>query len=188
MYEESLRMPLLMSYPRRLEAGQVFTDLITNVDWAQTILDAAGVEHHPRMQGRSFWPDLLGAPEQPKAEGVYYRYWENDDPIHKAPAHYGYRTERYKLIYFYNDGLGLRGTGFYQFPPEWELYDLEADPLEVRNVYHDPAYAADPGSAQAGHVARDRNNSLTVRTPRSPSRAASKALRATKGKRCAPSS
>jgi len=141
MYEESLRMPLVLSYPRRIEAGQAFTDLVTNVDWAQSILDAAGAEHHPRMQGRSFWPDLLGSPEQPPAAGVYYRYWENDDFIHKAPAHYGYRTERYKLIYFYNDGLGLPGAGFYSYPPEWELYDLETDPLEVRNVYGDPAYA-----------------------------------------------
>jgi arylsulfatase A-like enzyme len=61
--------------------------------------------------------------------------------IHKAPAHYGYRTDRYKLIYYYNDGFGLPFTGFWTYPPEWELYDLDADPTEVRNVYHDPAYA-----------------------------------------------
>jgi arylsulfatase A-like enzyme len=140
MYEESLRMPFLMSYPRALKAGQVFSDMITNVDWAQSILDAAGVAHHPRMQGRSFWPDLLGTPAQPSAQGIYYRYWENDDFIHKAPAHYGYRTARYKLIYFYNAGLGLQGAGFYDYPPEWELYDLQSDPLEVNNVYHDPVY------------------------------------------------
>ncbi|WP_210508325.1 sulfatase [Naasia sp. SYSU D00057] len=141
MYEESLRMPLLLSYPRRLAGGRVFDGIVTNVDWAQTILDAAGVEHHPRMQGRSFWGDLLGAPDSPPAEGAYYRYWENDDIIHKASAHYGYRTQRYKLIYFYNDGLGQQGAGFYSYPPEWELYDLQADPGEVRNVYYDPEYA-----------------------------------------------
>ncbi|GAA4256668.1 sulfatase [Dactylosporangium darangshiense] len=142
MYEESLRMPLVLSYPARLPAGRVFADIVTNVDWAQTILDAAGVGHHPRMQGRSFWPDLLGAPEAPAAEGMYYRYWEHDDVFHKAPAHYGYRTATHKLIYFYNDGLGLPGTGAFTYPPEWELYDLVADPAETRNVYHDPAYAA----------------------------------------------
>jgi arylsulfatase A-like enzyme len=142
MYEESLRMPLVLSYPARLPAGRVFGDIVTNVDWAQTILDAAGVGHHPRMQGRSFWPDLLGAPEAPAAEGMYYRYWEHDDVFHKAPAHYGYRTATHKLIYFYNDGLGLPGTGAFTYPPEWELYDLVADPAETRNVYHDPAYAA----------------------------------------------
>ncbi|MFI5610330.1 sulfatase [Amycolatopsis sp. NPDC051903] len=141
MYEESLRMPFVLSYPRRLAAGEVFTDLVTNVDFAQTILDAAGVAHHPRMQGRSFWPDLAGEPAQPPAAGIYYRYWEHDDKFHRAPAHYGYRGERYKLIYFYNDGLGLPGTGPFTYPPEWELYDLVTDPQELRNVYGDPAYA-----------------------------------------------
>jgi arylsulfatase A-like enzyme len=141
MYEESLRMPLLLSYPRMLAGGQVFDGIVTNVDWAQSILDAAGADHHPRMQGRSFWPDLTGDPEQPPAEGAYYRYWENDDIIHKASAHYGWRTDRYKLIYFYNDSLGQVGAGFYSYPPEWELYDLERDPHELRNVYHDPEYA-----------------------------------------------
>ncbi|MGN6246509.1 MAG: sulfatase family protein [Motilibacteraceae bacterium] len=140
MYEESLRMPFVLSYPRRLAQGQVFDGIVTNVDLAQTILDAAGVEHHPRMQGRSFFADLLGAPEEPPAAGMYYRYWEHDDVFHKAPAHYGYRTDRYKLIYFYNDGLGIPGCGGFTYPPEWELYDLEADPAELRNVYDDPAY------------------------------------------------
>lgn len=141
MYEESLRMPFVLSYPARLPADRVFDDMVTNVDMAQTILDAAGVAHHPRMQGRSFWPDLVGAPERPATAGIYYRYWEHDDIFHKAPAHYGYRTDRYKLIYFYNDGLGLPGTGPFVYPPEWELYDLRSDPEEMRNVYDDPAYA-----------------------------------------------
>ncbi|GGI48251.1 arylsulfatase A-like enzyme [Agromyces flavus] len=141
MYEESLRMPMLLSYPRRLEGGGVFDGIVTNVDFAQTLLDAAGVPPHPRMQGRSFWPDLLGEPAAPAAEGMYYRYWEHDDTFHKAPAHYGYRTHRHKLIYYYNDGLGLPGTGPFTYPPEWELYDLERDPEELRNVAHDPAYA-----------------------------------------------
>jgi len=61
--------------------------------------------------------------------------------FHKAPAHYGYRTRRHKLIYFYNDGLGLPGTGAFTYPGEWELYDLETDPHELRNVATDPAYA-----------------------------------------------
>jgi arylsulfatase A-like enzyme len=135
MYEQSLRMPLVMSYPRGIEPG-VVTEMVTNVDWAQTLLEAAGVEAHPRMQGRSFWE--LTAPPR---EGVYYRYWEHDDVFHKAPAHYGYRTSRYKLIYFYNDGLGLPGCGAGTYPPEWELYDLLDDPAELRNVHDDPAYA-----------------------------------------------
>jgi arylsulfatase A-like enzyme len=142
MYEESLRMPFLVSYPRRVPGGQVHDGIVTNVDMAQTILDAAGAEHHPRMQGRSFWGDIAGdAPAEPPAEGMYYRYWEHDDVFHHAPAHYGYRTDRYKLIYFYNDGLGVPGTGPFTYPGEWELYDLAEDPEELRNVYHDPRYA-----------------------------------------------
>nr|WP_286329705.1 sulfatase/phosphatase domain-containing protein [Agromyces marinus] len=92
------------------------------------------------MQGRSFWPDLVGSPAEPPAEGMYYRYWEHDDVFHRAPAHYGYRTHRYKLIYYCNDGLGLPGTGPFTYPPEWELYDLELDREELRNVAHDPDY------------------------------------------------
>ena len=140
MYEESLRMPFVVSYPRRVAAGQAHDGIVTNVDFAQTILDAAGVEHNPRMQGRSFFGDLIGEPASGPAEGMYYRYYENDDRFHKAAAHYGYRTYRYKLIYFYNDGMGLPGTGPFRYPPEWELYDLQEDPAELRNVYDDPDY------------------------------------------------
>jgi arylsulfatase A-like enzyme len=116
---------------------------VTNVDFARTLLDAAGVPPHPRMQGRSFWPDVTGHEHEvlPAAEGVYYRYWEHDDPSHQAPAHYGYSDGRHKLIYFYNDGLGVPGCGPHVYPPEWELYDLVADPDEVRNVADDAAYA-----------------------------------------------
>ncbi len=141
MYEESLRMPFVLSYPDRIPGGRTFDGIVTNVDIAQTVLDAAGVEHHPRMQGRSFWADLIGERVDPPVEGLYYRYWENDDLIHKVPAHYGYRTDRHKLIYFYNDGFGLPFTGFFTYPPDWELYDLELDPDELHNVYDDPRYA-----------------------------------------------
>jgi len=142
MYEESLRMPFVLSYPRAINAGQRFDGIVTNVDIARTILDAAGVESLERMQGRSFWNDLSGEGKTlPTADGLYYRYWENDSPIHHVLAHYGYRDERYKIIYFYNDGLGVPGSSDYTYPPEWELYDLVTDPDELRNVYFDPAYA-----------------------------------------------
>lgn len=140
MYEEALRMPLLVSYPRKIGSGRVHSGIVTNVDFAQSILDAVGVAHHPRMQGRSFWGDLTGVDPQPPAAGMYYRYWENDDINHRAPAHYGYRDARYKLIYFYNDGLSTPGAGRFVYPPEWEMYDLETDPDELVNVAHDPAY------------------------------------------------
>lgn len=142
MYEESIRMPLVMSYPQRIPAGSVHDGIVTNVDFAQTILDAAGVEAHPRMQGRSLLPELAEGTSTDPEDGFYYRYWEHDDIFHKAPAHYGVRTRRHKLIYFYNDGIGLPGTGSFTYPGEWELYDLEADPDELRNVAHDPGYAA----------------------------------------------
>ncbi|MBH0082746.1 sulfatase [Salinibacterium sp. SWN167] len=141
MYEESLRMPFVLSYPAQLAAGKSYEGIVTNVDLAQTILDAAGVEHHPRMQGRSLWPDLIETPDVEPAEGMYYRYWENDDVFHRAPAHYGYRTDRYKLIFFYNDGLGVPGTGPFSYPSEWEMYDLETDPDELNNVYGTAEYA-----------------------------------------------
>ncbi len=140
MYEESLRMPLLVSYPRLVPAGQVHDALVTNVDFARTLLDAAGVPAHERMQGRSFWGDLTGNTPVPPADGLYYRYWEHDDGSHHAPAHYGFRTDHHKLIYFYNDGLGIPGSSDRTYPPEWELYDLSVDPQELNNVADDPAY------------------------------------------------
>lgn len=140
MHEESLRMPFVISYPRAIAPGTVHSGMVTNVDLARSLLEAAGVEPHPRMQGASFWGTLTGDGAAPAADGVYYRYWENGDIFHNAPAHYGYRTQRYKIIYYYNDGLGLPGTGPFSYPPEWELYDLAVDPSELRNVYDDPAY------------------------------------------------
>lgn len=141
MYDEALRMPLVLSYPAAVPADvEPMTQLITNVDFAQTILECAGVKPHPRMQGMSFWPQLTTEPKKPTRPAVYYRYFENDDQHHHALAHYGIRTDRYKLIYFYNDGLGLAGSSGRTYPPEWELYDLETDPAEVVNIYHDPAH------------------------------------------------
>lgn len=140
MYDESLRMPLVMSYPAAIAPGAPIEQMVTNVDFAQTILDAAGVDAHPRMQGTSFWPQLTDHPDDPTHDDVYYRYWEHDDINHHVYAHYGIRTATHKLIYFYNDGLGIPGTTELVFDPEWELYDLVADPKEVRNVADDPAY------------------------------------------------
>ena len=79
---------------------------------------------------------------------MYYRYW-----MHLAhfniPAHYGVRTERYKLIYYYGEALGSGGAIDRSTPPEWELFDLEKDPHEMHNVYEDPAYAAIVGELKA---------------------------------------
>jgi hypothetical protein len=73
---------------------------------------------------------------------MYYRYWEHDDRIHHVWAHYGLRTSRWKLVCYYADGVGLPGTSQRTMPPEWELFDLQADPRELHSLHDDPAYAA----------------------------------------------
>lgn len=138
MYEQSIRMPFVLSWPARVAGGQVVDALVSNVDIAPTLLDAAGLAPTERMQGRSFLQLITGESTTPIHDGVYYRYFENDDQSHHVLAHYGLRTERYKLIYFYADEVGLPGAGPMTYPPEWELYDLWGDPDELRNVYHDP--------------------------------------------------
>lgn len=146
MYEEALRMPFVLSYPDSVPAGQRHSGIVTNVDLASTILEAAGVESYEGIQGRSFWNDISGIGETtPPSDGMYYRYWEHGDRFHNAPGHYGYRSERYKLIYFYNDGMGVPGADVTTYEgsthaPDWELYDLVDDPEELSNVYDDPAY------------------------------------------------
>lgn len=139
MYEESMRMPLLVSYPRGIEPGSPMTQLVSNVDFARTILDAAGAQPHEGMQGVSFLPQLQGS-DAPTQDAIYYRYYENDDVESHVLAHYGLRTERFKLIYYYADGLGHPGSSKRRFVPEWELYDLQNDSSELHNVAHDAAY------------------------------------------------
>lgn len=142
MYEQSLKMPLLVSLPGVIPAGGVHRGLVSNVDLAQTLLACAGVPAVERMQGRSFWTQLTSAAPVTETGQIYYRYWENDDNSHDAPAHYGLVTERYKLIHYYNAGLGLPGCGPREWPAEWELFDTVADPDELHNVYADAEYAA----------------------------------------------
>ena len=143
MYEESIRMPFLVAYPRAIDPGTTHTGIVSNVDVAQTLLEAAGVPADPRMQGRSFWPEVAGTRDpDPPHDGLYYRYWMHDDRSHHVGAHYGFRTERYCLVYFYNDGLGVPGCSDVRYPADWELYDLVADPAELHNVADDSGYAS----------------------------------------------
>jgi len=111
MYDEAIRMPLLMRYPRAIEAGSVVNEIVTNVDFAKTFLDFVGAEPHSGMQGRSFRNLLEKKPVDNWPQSMYYRYWEHDDPIHAACAHYGIRTHDFKLICYYSDGMGLELTG-----------------------------------------------------------------------------
>lgn len=144
MFDQSLQMPMLIRWPAQIEAGSRCEEIITNVDFAATFLDVCGIDATdalPTSQGRSFLPLLRGEQVENWPDAAYYRYWEHDDPIHNAPAHYGIRTAEYKLIHYYGAGLGVPGASERLFDPEWELYDLRSDPTEVTNLADDPAYA-----------------------------------------------
>ncbi len=127
MYEESYRMPFLVRWPGHTQPGSENTDLVTNLDFAETFLDAAGVAIPADMQGKSLVPLLEGQTPADWQKSLYYHYYEYP-AVHMVHRHYGVRTDRYKLINFYHLG-------------EWELYDLKADPRELKSCYNDPAYA-----------------------------------------------
>ncbi|MEE2885864.1 MAG: sulfatase [Planctomycetota bacterium] len=125
MYEESLKMPLIVRWPGVTQAGSKADQLVQNLDYAQTFLEMAGVASPDGMQGRSLVDLLRGAAPDDWRSSIYYHYY-GFPAVHQVARHYGIRTDRYKLIWFY------------QFD-EWELYDLRSDPDELRNLYGDPA-------------------------------------------------
>ena len=129
MYEESLKMPLVVRWPGVVEPGSVSADLVSNVDFAETFLDIAGLEAEipADMQGRSMVPIMRGDTPEDWRKSFYYHYYEFP-AVHAVAKHYGVRTDRYKLIHYYQLG-------------EWELFDLQEDPDELSSVYADPAYA-----------------------------------------------
>ena len=141
MYEESLRMPFLIRYPGVLKAGTVNRDMVLNVDFAPTFLDMAGRKAPAEMQGRSFFPNLQGHTPKDWRKSMYYRYWMHNTNDHHVPAHYGLRTDRWKLIYYYGKPLGMTGANPPDTEPDWELYDMKNDPREMHNLYHDPKHA-----------------------------------------------
>ncbi|MFD2627755.1 sulfatase family protein [Oceanobacillus kapialis] len=144
MYEESLQMPFVMRYPQEIAAGSVSKDMIINNDFAPTFLDYCGVKAKEEMQGESFRTIAKGEKPDDWRDAVYYRYWEHLT-IHQVTAHYGVRTDRYKLIYYYGDPLDVIGAVNKPMEPEWELFDLEKDPLELKNEYDNPDYAETVG-------------------------------------------
>ena len=139
MYEESLRMPFIIRYPREIEAGSVCEEMMLNVDFAPTWLDCAGIDIPDHMQGRSCRPLLNGNTPGDWQQGIYYRYWMHLSH-HNVAAHYGVRTHRYKLIYYYGDACGQPNAIDARRDPEWELFDLQEDPCELNSVYGDTAY------------------------------------------------
>ena len=130
MYEECLRMPFVIRSPKMIKAGSTSKAICMNVDFGPTFLDLAGIEVPSEMQGRSFRKVLEKKGRIPAGwrEAAYYHYYEYPAE-HSVKRHYGIRTSDCKLIHFYND------------IDQWEMYDMKADPQEMRNVYDDPAYA-----------------------------------------------
>ena len=127
MYEESLRMPLIVRWPAAIQPGSEDSHLVQNLDFAETFLDLAGVAVPETMQGRSLVPLLEGERPSDWRDAIYYHYYEFP-AVHQVQRHYGIRTDRYKLIHYY-------------LIDEWELFDLEQDPDELRSVYADAEYA-----------------------------------------------
>ena len=127
IYEESLRMPFMVRYPERIKAGSVNEDIITNIDFAPTLLELAGITTTQKMQGISFVPVLDGNTPNDWQDAMYYHYYEFPFWHHVQP-HYGIRTQKYTLAHFYYN------------IDVWELYDLEKDPSQMNNIYEDPNY------------------------------------------------
>ena len=128
MYDESLRTPLVVRWPGVTKAGSDNSDIVSNVDFAETFLDIAGVQVPKEMHGRSLVPILKGKTPDDWRKTFYYQYYESGG--HGVPAHYGVATKRYKLMHFPEPHID-----------EWELYDLKTDPNEMQNVYENKTYA-----------------------------------------------
>ena len=128
MYEESMRTPLIMRLPKGFDRKGDITEMVQNIDYAPTFLELAGVKVPEDIQGESLLPLLKGKKPAGWRKSLYYHFYEYPAE-HMVKRHYGVRTDRYKLIHFYND------------IDAWELYDLEKDPAEMHNVINDPAYS-----------------------------------------------
>ncbi|MEX0275611.1 MAG: sulfatase [Flavobacteriaceae bacterium] len=127
MYNESFKTPLLIQWPHVIKPGITEDEMVQNLDFAQTFLDMAGVTAPEVMQGESLLPLLKGEKDAWDRDAVYYHYYEYPAE-HAVKRHYGIATKAHKLIHFYYD------------MDEWELYDLQKDPYELHNLYHEPAY------------------------------------------------
>ena len=128
MHEPSIRVPLMIRYPKRIPAGTVRDEMVLDTDLAPTFLDLAGVPVPAHMQGKSVLP-LVKEPDPSFRKEWYYEYYEWPNPESVRP-HRGIRTERYKLIHYVME------------PQEFELYDLASDPGETQNLYDQPQHQA----------------------------------------------
>jgi arylsulfatase A-like enzyme len=128
MYEESLHMPFIVRWPGVVAPGSKNTRLVQNLDFAETFLDIAGIAIPSDMQGGSLVPLLEGRAPEDWRDSIYYHYYEYP-AVHMVQKHIGVRTDRYKLIYYYE-------------LDEWELFDLQKDPHELKSAHEDPEYAS----------------------------------------------
>ena len=130
IFEQSMRTPLLVRWPGVTAAGSVSDAIVSNLDFAETFLDVAGVPASPAMQGRSLVPILKGRTPPDWRSSFYYHYYEHP-AVHNVARQYGVVTDRYKLVHFYEPAFNY-----------WELFDLKTDPQELTSVYDKPEYAA----------------------------------------------
>ena len=132
IFEESLRMPLIMRWPGKIPAGIRNNTMVQNIDYAPTIVSAAGADTPENMntfQGVSLLPTAFtGKTPDNWRDAIYYCFYENPGE-HNAPRHDGIRTDRYTLSYIWTSG-------------EWMLFDMKKDPMQMKNVIDDPAYKA----------------------------------------------
>jgi arylsulfatase A-like enzyme len=127
MYEESLQMPFVARWPGRIEPGTRVPQMIQNIDYAPTFIDMAGEVVPSDIQGESLLGLMAGEAQADWRDSIYYHYYEYPEP-HRVAPHYGVRTERHKLVHYYET-------------EEWELFDLVDDPQEMRSVYDEPERA-----------------------------------------------
>jgi arylsulfatase A-like enzyme len=130
IYEESLRTPLLVRWPGVARPGSTNGAIVSNLDFAETFLEAAGVAVPAEMQGRSLAPILKGETPADWRKSFYYHYYEFPGP-HSVRKHYGVVTDRHKLVRFYEPDSDY-----------WELFDRQSDPNEMKSFHGDPAVAA----------------------------------------------
>jgi len=141
MYEESSRMPFIISYLGIIEKDRVIDKLYTNADIAPTLLDFASKDTPSYMQGSSFVKSLITPSKAKGHDAIYYRYWLHM-AHHYNPAHFGIRTDEYKLVFFYGLPIKAGSDAIAATPPYWEMYDMKNDLLEMNNIYYDKQYQA----------------------------------------------
>tara|TARA_B110000879_G_scaffold64355_1_gene90554 strand:- start:8533 stop:10038 length:1506 start_codon:yes stop_codon:yes gene_type:complete len=135
MYEESFRTPLLARWPGTIKAGSVNTDMVQNIDFAETFLAMAGVDAPEEMQGENIIPLMKGETPADWRKSIYYHYYEYPGFWHAVKRHEGVSETRFKLIRFYGKDV--------ENGEEWEFYDLQKDPAEMKSEYSNPEYAVE---------------------------------------------